>query len=81
MSDKDVLISNINKIHTTNLGNERIMNNLKIDDNVVELLKNKILDNDCIVYKKGKNYYCEIDNIIISINSHNYCIITSHILK
>ena len=32
-------------------------------------------------YKKGKNYYAEIDNIRITINSNNYCVITAHIMN
>ena len=43
------LIKNIDKLHTTELGVIRIKKNLKIDvDDVVEYLKNKILDNSYI---------------------------------
>ena len=75
------LVYNINKIHTTKLGIERIKNKLQIDNDVVDYLKNKIQDKNSIIYKKGKNYYCEIDDIIITINSYNYCMITAHIIK
>lgn len=75
------LIKNIDKLHTTELGVIRIKKNLKIEVNdVVDYLKNKISDNSYI-YKKGKNWYCEKDNIIITVNSYNYCIITAHIKK
>ena len=78
----NMLISNIDRIHTTELGIERIKNNLKLDKiDVVNYLKDKIIDKECVVYKKGKNYYCEIDNIRITINSYNYCIITAHVIK
>ncbi len=78
----DILIANIDKIHTTDLGLTRIKINLDISNNdIVNILKEKIKDKKCIVYKKGKNYYCEIDNIIITINSYNYCIITAHLIK
>ena len=72
------LLLNIDKIHTTEMGMIRIKNNLKIKGNVVNYCKNKILNNNCNIYKKGKNYYCEIDNIIITINSYTYTIITAH---
>lgn len=36
---------------------------------------------DCNIYRQGKNWYCEIDNIIITINSNSYTIITVHKLK
>ena len=76
------LLSNINKIHTTVMGIDRIKRNLKLDtNNVVEYCKNKILDKNCNIYKQGKNYYCEIDNIKITINSYSYTIITAHIIK
>lgn len=72
------LLLNIDKIHTTEMGMIRIKNNLKTKDNVVNYCKNKILNTNCNIYKKGKNYYCEIDNIIITINSYTYTIITAH---
>ncbi len=78
--NKEILLSNIDKVHTTTMGKARIKNNLKLDiDDIVEYCKNKILDKNCNIYKKGKNWYCEIDNIIITINSYSYTIITAHI--
>ena len=77
-----MLIDNIDKIHTTELGVIRIKKNLKIDVNdVVDYIKNKVLDKNAYIYKNGKNYYVEIDDIIITINSFNYCIITAHIKR
>lgn len=81
MTNNRELINNINKIHTTKLGEQRIKNNLDVSNDVVDYLKEKVTDNKCLVYKKGKNYYCEIDNMIITINSYNYCIITAHLIK
>ncbi|MBR3162390.1 MAG: DUF3781 domain-containing protein [Bacilli bacterium] len=80
--NKEILLNNINKIHTTKLGINRIKNNLNLNiDNVVEYCKNKIIDNNCNIYKKCKNWYCEINNIIITINSYTYTIITAHIIN
>lgn len=77
-----MLLDNIDRIHTTELGVERIKKNLKIECNdVIEYIKNKVIDKNAYIYKNGKNYYVEIDNIIITINSYNYCIITAHIKK
>lgn len=82
MNDKEILLSNIDKIHTTKMGIERIKRNLKLDDmDAILYCKNKITDKNCSIYKKGKNYYCEIDNVKITVNSHSYTIITAHILK
>ena len=72
------LINNIDKIHTTKLGVERIKKNININCDVVSYIKEIILNNDTNIYKKGKNYYCEYNNIIITINSYSYTIITAH---
>lgn len=80
--DKDVLLANIDKVHTTEMGIDRIKKNLKLDTNdAVEYCKKKVLDKNCSIQKQGKNWYCEIDNIIITINSYSYTIITAHIRK
>ena len=72
------LLLNIDKIHTTKMGVDRIKRNLGINEDVVNYCKNKIKDTNCIINKKGKNYYCEIDNIIITINSYSCTIITAY---
>ena len=75
----NTLLTNIDKIHTTPNGINRIKNNLELNnEDVVEYCKNKILTNNCNIYKKGKNWYCEIDKIKITINSYSYTIITAH---
>lgn len=80
--EKEILIENKNKIHTTPLGVKRIQKNLKIDvDDVVSYCKNKILKPECKVYKKGKNWYCEINQLRITIHMKSYTIITAHLLK
>ena len=79
--DKEILLSNIDKVHTTEAGIGRIKRNLKLETNdVVEYCKNKILDKDCNIYKQGKNWYCEIDHIKITIHSYSYTIIAAHIV-
>lgn len=77
--NKEVLLQNISKVHTTSMGIDRIKKNLKLDTvDVVKYCKDKVLDKECNIYKKGKNFYCEIDNIKITINSYSYTIITAH---
>lgn len=80
--NKEVLLENINQIHTTPMGIDRIKKNLNLNtNNVVEYCKNKILNEKCNIHKQGKNWYCEIDNIIITVNSYSYTIITAHKVK
>ncbi len=72
------LLLNINKLHTTELGEFRIKRNLDMDMDVVLYCKDKILDSSCFMYKRGKNWYCDVDDIVITINSYSYTIITVH---
>lgn len=81
MEYRQELLNHIDEIHTTEMGRERIKRNLKIDtENVVEYCKNKVLDENCIIYRRGKNWYCEVDHIKITINAYCYTIITAHII-
>lgn len=82
MNDKELLTDNIDKIHTTEMGIDRIKRNLKLDtSDVVEYCKNLILDINCNIYRQGKNWYCENENIRITVNAYSYTIITAHISK
>lgn len=76
--EKELLIKNINKIHTTELGLKRIKNNLNLKEDPINYVKTIIFNKDSIVIRKGKNYYCKFKNIIITINSYSYTIITAH---
>ena len=82
MDDRNILLAHMDKIHTTEMGTERIKRNLKLDNvDVVEYCKNKVLDKECRIYRQGKNWYCEIDHIKITINAYSYTIITAHLWK
>ena len=78
---REILINNLDKIHTTKMGVDRIKNNLGIDVDVVESCKEKILDTNSNIYKQGKNWYIEINNVKITVNSYSYTIITAHKIK
>lgn len=82
MEDNQILLNNIDKVHTAEMGIIRIKKNLKLEaKDVLEHCKNKILNKNCNIYKRRKNWYCEIDDIKITINSYSYTIITAHIKK
>ena len=82
MNEKEILISNIDKLHTTAMGVDRIKRNLKLEtSDVVAYCKQKIMEKDCHIYRQGKNWYCEVENIKITINSYSYTIITAHMVK
>ncbi|MCQ2249001.1 MAG: DUF3781 domain-containing protein [Treponema sp.] len=72
-------LANIDKVHTTEMGVDRIRKNLGItEEDVVEYCCKKILSPDCNISKQGKNWYCRVDGIIITVNSFSYTIITAH---
>ena len=76
------LIKNIDKLHTTEMGIERIKRNLAIQTNdVVKWCRTKILDNGAVITGKVKNWYIRIDNCEITVNAHSYTIITAHKIK
>ena len=75
---KKSLIENIDKIHTTEMGVGRIQRNLGITDEPVSYCISKLKKEDSIVTKEGKNYYVEVDDCIITINSSSFTIITAH---
>jgi len=78
MKQNNDLIKNIEKMHTTELGILRIKSNLKLKSNdVVSWCKQEINKMNKIC-RKGKNWYVEDKNKIITINAHSYTIITAH---
>ena len=75
------LKKNIDKIHTTDLGIERVKRNLNLQtDDVVNWCKQKIEQADEII-RKGKNWYVYTDNSVITVNARSYTIITAHEIK
>ena len=81
MSPND-LITNIQKIHTTELGKERIRKNLSLScEDVVSWCIEKITSPNCKIELKGKNYYAETCGVIIPVNAYSFTIITAHRIK
>lgn len=73
------LLANLDKVHTTQLGVMRISRNLSLQNvDVVEWCKSKILDNNAIITRQGKNWYVVVDDVQITVNAHSYTIITAH---
>ena len=78
MDDKTELLSNLEKIHTTPLGKERIKRNLCLDvDDVIHWCKQKIKTPKSAIHRNGKNFYIAIDKCIITVNASSYTIITA----
>ncbi|KAF1297211.1 hypothetical protein BAU15_06590 [Enterococcus sp. JM4C] len=76
---KTTLLEQLNHLHTTELGVERIKNNLSLQvDDVVDWCKQQIQLPNCQITRQGKNYYAETEQAIITVNAHSYTIITAH---
>jgi hypothetical protein len=80
--DQCELILNLDKLHTTELGIQRIKRNLSLDvDDVVKWCIEKIEDQQASIIRRGKNWYVDIENCEITVNAYSYTIITAHKIK
>lgn len=69
----------LDRLHTTELGVERITRNLSLDtDNVVAWCRDKISLPHAVITRRGKNWYVDVEGYVITINAHSYTIITAH---
>ena len=75
---KKTLLENIDRIHTTEMGIGRIQKNLGIGEEPVGYCISKLRQDNSVVTKEGKNYYVDVDDCIITINSSSFTIITAH---
>lgn len=82
MDDMKEVLENIDRVHTTEMGVERIRKNLSLDiDDVVGYCKGKIKKPEAVITRKGKNWYVCVDGCILTINAYSYTIITAHLAK
>ena len=81
---KNDLIENIEKLHTTPMGVDRIRRNLQIGHDVKDVVvwcRQEILDTNAEFIHQGKNWYVKIDGCVITVNAYSYTIITAHFQK
>ncbi|MDE6223859.1 MAG: DUF3781 domain-containing protein [Alphaproteobacteria bacterium] len=78
---KNTLLQNLDKLHTTDLGIIRIQKNIQLATDVISWCKDKINSPFATITKRGKNFYIDIDNFIITVNSYSYTVITVHKVK
>ena len=77
--DTNVLLQNLDKVHTTERGIIRIKKNLSLNiEDVVEWCKDRIVEKDCKITRRGKNWYVNPGDCEITINAYSYTIITAH---
>lgn len=82
IADTAELLNNLEQLHTTPLGVERIRKNLSVDtDDVVAWCRRQISLPQANMKQQGKNWYIEVNGSIITVNAYSYTIITAHKLK
>jgi hypothetical protein len=75
------LTANLDKVHTTVMGAERVKRNLKLEtEDCVRLCIEKIQQADSII-REGKNWYANRGDCVITVNAHSYTIITARKIK
>jgi len=82
MKNHELLLSNLDKLHSTERGILRIKRNLSLDtSDVISWCYNLIKDKNSKILRKGKNYYIENGDCILTVNASSYTIITAHKVK
>lgn len=73
------LLLDLDRLHTTELGVERIRKHLGLHiDDVVGWCQETIKSPNASIIRKGKNWYITVNGCKITINAHSYTIITAH---
>lgn len=74
------LIQNIDLLHTTELGAQRVKRNLGLEvEDMVAWCKQIILQaDDNAIMRKGKNWYVSVEGAVITVNAKSYTILTAH---
>lgn len=49
-----------------------------VTDNVAGWCKTKIQSENAVFTRKGKNWYVDADNCVITVNAYSFTIITAH---
>ena len=74
-----ILIENIDRVHTTDMGLDRIRKNIGLGNiDVVAWCREKMLEPNADIKRHGKNWYVYIDGCVITVNASSYTIITCH---
>ena len=79
--DVNDLLNNLDKLHSTKMGIERISNNLKLNEDAITFCKQKIISSDALIKRQGKNWYIQSGDCEITVNAKSYTIITAHKIR
>lgn len=79
--DKEEMLGKLDKLHTTPMCEARIRLNMKPTKDVVAWALDIIKDPRTRVTRKGKNYYVQLNNVMLTVTSGSMTIITAHYIK
>ena len=75
------LLSNLDRLHTTPLGIQRVIRNLSLEvpsPGIVGWCREQIAKSHAVIIRRGKNYYVHVDRYIFTVNAGSYTLITAH---
>jgi len=76
------LLQNLDRLHTTTMGAVRIKRNLGLQDDAVAWCRAVILETEksslVTTVRKGKNWYVNTPDTVITVNAGSYTVITAH---
>lgn len=81
MTNSNALLQNLNHLHTTPMGIDRIRRNLSLGQEVTDVVvwcREKIRSTEAQITRQGKNWYVSVDGVVITVNAYSYTIITAH---
>ena len=79
MEQENLLLQNLDQLHTTVMGVERIRRNLQInEEDVVVWCRKLIASPQAVIQRRGENWYVLTGDCRITINAHSYTMITAH---
>ena len=79
MEKGNELLNHFDRLHTTELGIERIQRNLSLNtEDVLEWCRERIKSPEATFTRRGKNWYVRADGHCITVNANSYTIITAH---
>jgi hypothetical protein len=74
----DGLLNNLDKLHTTLMGAERVRKNLSLTVSDIPAWCRKQAANAIRIEHRGKNWYVYTADAVITINARSYTVITAH---
>ncbi len=72
------LLAGLNRVHTTQMGAERIRRNLGLHADDPAAWCRRQIENARAITRRGKNWYVRGDGCVITVNATSFTIITAH---